>query len=99
MPTLNQLQHDLIDSDVYIIALSQDREGSRVAEPFILKNGWKEINLYISDGITFAREAGVRGLPTTLLIGRNGYELARLEGTIDWNTKEVKSLLMDLATR
>lgn len=99
MPTLNNLQRDFIDSEIYIIALSQDRQGAKVAEPFVLKNGWTEINLYISDGVTFAREAGVRGLPTTLLIGKNGYELARLEGTIDWDTEEVKSLLMDLAAR
>lgn len=96
MPTLDALQADLGGDQLQVIALSQDREGARVAAPFIEKNGWSNLALYVSDGTTFARAAKIRGLPTTLIIGPDGRELARLEGTAEWDDPEIKKVLSGL---
>lgn len=34
-----------------------------------------------------------RGLPTTMLIDREGYEVGRLEGDAEWNSEEAVKLL------
>jgi thiol-disulfide isomerase/thioredoxin len=96
MPTLDALQADLGGDRLHVIALSQDREGARVAAPFIEKNGWSNLALYVSDGTTFARAAKIRGLPTTLIISPDGREVARLEGTAEWNDPEIKQALSKL---
>lgn len=94
MPTLDELEAELGGDTFHVIALSQDREGERVARPFIEKNGWSNLKLYVSDGSTFGREAEVRGLPTTLIISPDGQEVARLEGTAEWNSDEIKAVLL-----
>ena len=99
MPTLDSLQADLGGDTFHVIALSQDREGARVAEPFMAKNGWENLSLYVSDGTTFARAANIRGLPTTLIIGADGREVARLEGTSEWNDPEIKEALSALIVK
>ncbi len=96
MPTLDALEAELGGERLHVIALSQDREGARVAKPFVEKNGWSNLDLYVSDGTTFAREAKVRGLPTTLIIAPDGREVARLEGTADWNAPDIKAVLTGL---
>lgn len=96
MPTLDALQADLGGDQLHVIALSQDREGERVARPFVEKNGWSNLDLYVSDGTTFAREAKVRGLPTTLIIAPDGHEVARLEGTAEWDAPDIKAVLTEL---
>lgn len=96
MPTLDKLEAELGGDDFHVIALSQDREGERVARPFIEKNGWSNLELYVSDGSTFGREAKVRGLPTTLIIAPDGTEIARLEGTAEWDSQDFKAVFRDL---
>lgn len=96
MPTLDALEAELGGDTFHVIALSQDREGERVARPFIEKNGWKNLELYVNDGTTFGRDAKVRGLPTTLIIAPDGMEVARLEGTAEWDSEDIKAALLDL---
>lgn len=96
MPTLDALQENLGGDDFQVIALSQDREGARVAEPFIETNGWAHLDLYVEPKTQFSRSAEVRGLPTTLIIDRAGQEVARLEGTAEWNAPEVVEVLEGL---
>ena len=55
-----------------------------------------DLDLYVSDGSTFAREAKVRGLPTTLIIGSDGREVARLEGTAEWDAPEFRDLFAQM---
>ena len=96
MPTLDDLQADLGGDRLHVVALSMDREGEKVARPFVEKNGWSNLDLYVSDGTSFARDANVRGLPTTLIIGPDGTEVARLEGTAEWNADDIKDMLTSL---
>lgn len=96
MPTLDALEAEMGGDRFHVIALSQDREGERVARPFIEKNGWSNLKLYFSDGSSFGREAKVRGLPTTLIVAPDGTEVARLEGTAEWDSDEMKAVLRTL---
>ena len=88
MPTLVALQERLGSEAFSVIALSQDRAGTRVAKPFLETNGWESLPLYIDPKGQFAKALGVRGLPTTLVINAEGKEVARLEGHADWNSEE-----------
>ena len=67
-----------------------------MAEPFIAKNEWKNIALYVEPPGRFMRDARLMGLPTSLLIDKQGNEVARLEGTIDWNAPEVRAEIKKL---
>ena len=96
MPTLVAL-HERLGSEAFsVIALSQDRAGTRVAKPFLETNGWESLPLYIDPKGQFAKAASIRGLPTTLVISPEGQEIARLEGHADWNSEEAYIILEGL---
>ncbi len=40
-----------------------------------------------------ARQAGVLGLPVTLILDRQGREVARTLGDADWNSPEARALI------
>jgi hypothetical protein len=35
-----------------------------------------------------AKKLGLRGIPTTVLLNENGFEFARIVGSIDFNNRE-----------
>lgn len=96
MPTLDALQAKLGGPQFQVLAISQDREGAKVARPFIEKSGWTNIALYVEPKARFAQEAKLRGLPTTLVLDKAGREVGRLEGTIDWADAAVVEQLQRL---
>jgi thiol-disulfide isomerase/thioredoxin len=96
MPTLNALQQAMGGEALQVLAISQDREGAAVARPFLDKNGWTDLALYVEPGTRFAKDAQLRGLPTTIIVDKTGLEVGRLEGTIDWMGADVREALQRL---
>jgi thiol-disulfide isomerase/thioredoxin len=99
MPTLDALQARLGGEDFIVLAINQDREGAKVATPFVERNGWKNLPLNLEPAGQFAKDAALRGLPTSLLIDREGREVARLEGTLAWDAPEVEAKLREVIAR
>lgn len=96
MPTLDTLQSEMGGKQLHVIAMSQDREGLPIAQPFKEKNEWRNLGLYVSPDLAFARNSAVKGLPTTLLIDKKGMEVARLQGTAEWDSEDLKGVLQGL---
>ena len=96
MPTLDALQGTLGGEHFQVIAMSQDVEGASIAGPFMETNDWPNLDLYLEPEHAFARAAEVRALPTTLIIDRQGREVARLQGTAEWDSEDMQSVLKDL---
>ncbi|MHB1206950.1 MAG: TlpA family protein disulfide reductase [Rhodospirillaceae bacterium] len=98
MPTLDALQAQLGGDTFQVLTISQDREGATVARPFMEKNGWKNLALYTESGARFQRDAGIRGLPTTIIIDKAGKEVGRVEGEVQWTSPAVMEKLKSLAS-
>ena len=99
MPTLDALQAKLGGPGFEVLTISQDREGAKVAKPFVEKNQWKNLALYVEAPGKFAHDAKLRGLPTSLIVDKNGQEVGRIEGDLDWNSPEVEKILRDLMAK
>ncbi|MGE4218440.1 MAG: TlpA family protein disulfide reductase [Alphaproteobacteria bacterium] len=93
MPSLDRLQAKRGGSDFTVLAISEDRGGVKVARPFLEKLGVTRLDLHFDDRMTFARAMGVSGLPTSILIDREGRIVARLLGTREWDSAESIALL------
>ena len=93
MPSLERLHTMLQGNDFTVIALSEDRRGWDKIARFQDKIGLKVLPLFhdVSSKMMFAAKA--RGLPTTILVGRNGKELGRLTGSAGWDTDEAVALI------
>lgn len=93
MPSLERLHTKLAGDDFTVIALSEDRNGWDKIGPFREKIGLKALPLFhdVRSKMMFAVKAP--GLPTTLLIGRDGREIGRLTGPAEWDTDEAVALM------
>ncbi|MET4735701.1 thiol-disulfide isomerase/thioredoxin [Thalassospira sp. MBR-102] len=93
MPTLDALQAELGNSVFKVIALSIDRAGADVVQDFYSEIGIRHLDLFIDPTMKTTTALGIPGLPTTLLIDRNGRELGRLVGPTEWATAEMIKFL------
>lgn len=95
MPALDKLQTDLGGADFEVVALSLDRGGARQVEPFFKQTGITSLTMWLDPKGAAMSAFKVRGLPTTLLIGRDGKLLAKLEGDADWAGPQAKAVIRE----
>ena len=88
MPSLDTLQARLGGNDFEVVALPLDLGWPDLVEPFLGKLGSDILAIYLDPQSTAKGAFKPRGLPTTILIDREGYEAGRLEGDADWNSQE-----------
>jgi thiol-disulfide isomerase/thioredoxin len=93
MPTLERLQAELGGPDFEVVALSIDRQGRRVVADFYEELGLRQLGIYIDPSGKAPRELNALGVPTTLLIDRQGNEVGRLLGPAEWDSPEMVSFI------
>lgn len=99
MPDLAELQQNLGGSDFAVIAVSIDRKGAEVAKPFLKEVGAESLALYTDISSRIVTDLKSPGLPTTLLIDREGQEIGRLMGPADWAAPEAFALIQSAISR
>jgi thiol-disulfide isomerase/thioredoxin len=98
MPTLANLQTRYQGQDVKVLALSVDTQGDfPKAKSFM--DVHTPLDLYVDPNFAAPSSLGVKNMPTTLILDRQGREVARLEGEASWDSPETKALLDKLLSR
>ncbi|MCP1336317.1 TlpA family protein disulfide reductase [Futiania mangrovi] len=93
MPALDRLQGALGGRDFQVVAISTDRQGASVAQPFLDEIGAKNLALYLDQRGSLARALGLRGLPATLLLDGEGREVGRMFGPAEWDSHDALRLI------
>lgn len=96
MPSLSRLQATLGSEDFQIAVVSIDREGFEVTEPFLENLGVQNLTSYLDHSTRLTIEVGAIGLPTTILLNRNGEIVGRTIGPANWDSKDAKRLISAL---
>ena len=95
MPSLDLLQSNknLNNLKVFPINVGQDNftKASKFFEDLEIKN----LKFYFDTPVTLAKKFGLRGIPTTILINKDGFEFARIMGSIDFEDKKFIEWLKD----
>ena len=99
MPTLERLAARLPTEKFAVIAVSQDRGGASIAKTFLDRIGVRSLPLYFDPNRRLSRDLGVRGLPTTVVIARDGTVVGKLEGVAEWDAKNVVAYLVSLSEK
>ena len=92
MPSLDRLQAQFDKSVFEVVLISEDRDPA-VIEPFLKRLGLANMAAYHDPRSRLSRQLAVRGLPTTLLIDRSGYEVGRVVGSAEWDSPEALELI------
>ncbi|MCX7381710.1 MAG: TlpA disulfide reductase family protein [Alphaproteobacteria bacterium] len=86
MPALQAMARALAAERIAVLALSSDRGGAPVVQKFYAAHGIDALPVWLDPKGAAARAWGARGLPTTLIIDRQGREVARAEGAFEWGS-------------
>lgn len=93
MPDLDALQRDLGGADFHVAPLSVDRGGAEKSRAFYEEIGLQDLPLYLDPRSTLAKEFAVLALPVTVLLDREGREVARLTGDAEWHSPEAQAAI------
>ena len=85
MPSLDQLQinNKLFNLKIFPINVGQEKIDK--AQKFFKDLDVKYLEIYFDTSINLAKKFSLRGIPTSILINKNGEEFARIIGSIDFN--------------
>ncbi|MDE2166340.1 MAG: TlpA family protein disulfide reductase [Alphaproteobacteria bacterium] len=99
MPTLDRLDAKLGGPGFEVVALSIDRRGLAAVQPFFKELGIKALRIYLDQSGKAAFTLDAPGLPTTLLIDRDGREIARKIGPAEWDSPEIEEVIRQHLSR
>ena len=88
MPSLDNLQAHKDLKNLKILPINVGQEKIEKSINFFNELNIKNLDLYYDDSINLAKKFTLRGLPTSILINKNGEEFARIVGSIDFNDKK-----------
>jgi thiol-disulfide isomerase/thioredoxin len=93
MPSLNRLAAKLGGPDFAIVPISFDWSGPDKPRAFLAESKLDALPLYIDVRKDLMQKFAAPGLPLTVLIDREGREVARLAGTAEWDSAEAEALI------
>src|SRR5262249_36739879 len=96
MPTLDRLQATLGGPDFNVAPVSIDRGGIDAIRKFYAETAVQKLAVYADRSGRVLREVGAIGLPTTLIIDRDGQEVGRITGPAEWDSAEIIQFIQPL---
>lgn len=93
MPALDRLQKALGSDRFEVMALAVDRTGVDSAKKFLDGIKVESLRLYVDASARSGPALKAPGLPTTLLVGKDGREIGRLVGPAEWDGPDAKRLI------
>lgn len=95
MPALDRLQAAIDKSELLVLPLSIDRQGPPVVKQFYQELGLKSLGIYVDQSGKASGALNAVGVPTTLLVDRDGRELGRKVGPAEWDSPEMIALIRE----
>ena len=88
MPSLDSLQSNKNLNNLQIFPINVGQDNEKKAKDFFEELDIKTLNIYFDTTITLAKKFQLRGIPTSILINKDGYEFARIIGSIDFESQK-----------
>ena len=88
MPSLDRLQVDSMLINLKVFAINIGKENKNKVNKFFEDLNIKNFEPYFDPPTTLAKKFSLRGVPTSILIDKNGQEFAKIIGSIDFDDKK-----------
>ena len=92
MPSLERMQAKLAGR-LTVAAVSQDRAGAKLVNPFVAEQKLQGLKIYLDPKGDVARAFEVRGLPTSIVLDRNGRVVGKVEGPAEWDSDKMLAIV------
>ena len=88
MPHLDTLQSIDKLENLKIFPINVGKEKIEKLEKFFLELKIKNLDIYFDDSVKLANLFSLRGIPTSVIINKNGEEFARIMGSLNFTDKK-----------
>lgn len=95
MPALDRLQQQLGGTDFQVVALSIDSGGAVAVRRFYEEIGVHALAIFVDSNMEATGKLRTLGIPTTLLLDREGRERWRKTGPAEWDSPEFVAALRE----
>jgi thiol-disulfide isomerase/thioredoxin len=89
MPSLDKLKVNKKLNNIEIFPINIGNDSIEKSKEFFKDLNIKNLKLYFDPKINLAKELSLRGVPTTVLINKNGEEFARIIGIVDFEDPSI----------
>lgn len=96
MPHLSALQAELGGDDMQVVTIATGRNPLPGMKRFFDEIDVENLPLHTDARQSLARSMGVLGLPVTVILDRDGKEIARLQGDADWSSESAVNIMQTL---
>lgn len=93
LPKLNEAQKRYRERGFHVVAISMDGKNSSKVKKFLSEQRITGLETVLDNGMKSYKAAMVIGLPTTLFIDRQGRQIARSDGDLDWQSPEITEFI------
>ena len=91
MPSLEKLTH--LHPEIKVYAINMEKPNKLKAQDFFKFIGVLSLDIYFDPELKLVKQFKMRGLPTSILIDKNGKEFGRVVGEIDFTNKDFIKIL------
>ena len=88
MPSLDQLQSNEKLNNLKIFPINIGQENLKKSQKFFEDLSIKNLEVYFISSINLPKKLQLRGIPTSILINKDGLEFARIIGSIDFKDEK-----------
>ena len=88
MPSLDSLQKNKYLDNLKVFPINIGQENLKKASDFFEDLKIRNLDLYFDPPITLAKKFKLRGIPTTILLNKDGLEFARIVGSINFEEEK-----------
>jgi thiol-disulfide isomerase/thioredoxin len=99
MPHLSELQDEMGSADFEVVTVATGTNQRPAMERFLAEIGVENLPLHTDNNSALARDMGVVGLPVTIILSEDGYEIGRLIGDANWASDNAKAILAALMAK
>ncbi len=93
MPALNRLEAALGGPDFAVLPIALDREGAEIVVPYYEEVGLDRLPIAIDADNGTADALGIKQLPTTILVNRDGMGIGYYLGPAEWDSSDAQDLM------
>ena len=96
MPALATLSRTLAPHDIAVMPLSSDRGGAAVVRRFYEAQSISGLPVLLDPKGAASRKFDLSGIPSTIIIDKQGRMAARLDGAADWSSPAIAGRIKQL---
>lgn len=96
MPHLSALQETMGGDKLEVVTIATGRNPLPGMQRFFAEIEVDNLPLHTDARQNLARSLGVLGLPVTIIINPEGYEVARMQGDADWSSENAMAIMQAL---